>query len=546
MTHRRPFAPQFRLPRRSFLAGSAALAAAFAGAPRPATAQAGPSLGARDPKSLVVLVDATIENLDPATNLDWAYALRPIYETLTTLDGTATLAAAPALAESWSSNEEKTEWTFVLRPDAMFHDGTPCDAAAVKAAITRTVLHPWGLITIWTIDDPDSQITVVDERTLTFSFAEPRPIFDVQVAGQYGAWIPSPTAAAVHSTGEDDVGTAYLQANPVGTGPYLLSALAPGQDATFTRNEAYDLGWSGAEFDTVITKSIPLSATRKQLLEAGEADVVLALEPEDVVALRDDPRFVVNSDPTFTVQFFAFATDGRLADPRARQGLAHAFDHDGYIEQVVQGVGDKPVSVFPSLVQGVGSESHLLPFDLDRAKTLLAEGGVPEGSELTLAYYTGFGDVEAQLYQAWLAACGITLTLQELSFPAVLDAYFSDAPPEDRPDIFYFSWWPSVNHPYNFAWSLFSADSLPAFGNTGRYANAEASGLIDELYQAVIDDDTAAKVRRISEIVTKEDPAWLPTVQERTGFVTRGDIAGLINNPIYVATLDFYNLRRTG
>ncbi|MEM0991313.1 MAG: ABC transporter substrate-binding protein [Pseudomonadota bacterium] len=544
MTHRRMNLPQYTLPRRSFLAGSAALAAFGTGLPRMTLAQTAPSLGARDPKSLVVLVDATIENLDPATNLEWAYGLRPIYETLTTLDGVDTLSAAPALAESWSSNEEKTEWTFVLRAGATFHDGTPCDAAAVKAAITRTVLHPWGLITIWTIDDPENQISVVDPRTLTFSFPEPRPIFDVQVAGQYGAWIPSPTAAAENSAGDDDVGTAFLQANPVGTGPYVLGALDPGQDATFTRNPSYDLGWTGEEFDTVITKSVPLSATRKQLLEAGEADIVLALEPEDVVALREDPGFVVTSDPTFTVQFFAFATDGVLADPKARQGLAHAFDHDAYIAQVVQGVGDKPVSVFPSLVQGVSSDSQLLPFDLERAKTLLAEGGVPEGSELTLAYYTGFGDVEAQLYQAWLAQCGITLTLQELSFPAFLDAYFGDGAPEERPDIFYFSWWPSVNHPYNFAWSLFSADSIPAFGNTGRYANAEASELIDTLYQAVIDDAAAEKVQRISEIVTKEDPAWLPTVQERTGFVTRADITGLVNNPIYVATLDFYNLRR--
>ncbi|UWQ75764.1 ABC transporter substrate-binding protein [Leisingera sp. M658] len=550
MSHprKRPNTPQFHLPRRSFLAGSCAFAA-LAAAPGTVAWAAGsaspPSLGARDPNALVVLVDATVENLDPATNIEWAYGLRPVYETLTVLDGTDTLKAAPALATSWEASEDASSWTFTLAERVMFHDGTPCDAAAVKKAVTRLVLHPAGLAGTWQLDDPDSQIVVVDAKTIRFDLGEPRPFFDRQVSSQYGFWIASPTAAEAHSKGDDDMGSQYLQTNPVGTGPYMLESLNPGQDATFAANTDFRGGWDHPHFNRVITKTIPVSATRRQLLETGEADMTLAMEPEDMVVLRDDPRFAVSDTPTFTVQYVAFATDGKLADPRARQALCHAFDHNTYIEEVALGTADKPTSVFPSLMQGMDGQDRLLPFDLDKARALLGEAGIAGGTELTMAYYSGFGDIEAQLLQAWLSEIGISLKLQEMSFSAYLDVFFGEGSAEERPDLFYFSWWPNVDHPYSFAWGLFSGDAATFDGNTGRYGNAEATALIDELRNQVINDEMAAKFQRLAGILTNEDPAWLPILQERSQFVSRSDIAGVENNPVYVATLDMYNLSRT-
>jgi len=546
----RSFGPQFTLPRRSFLAGSSALVAAatVGGGTRVfADSQpAPPAIGGRDPKSLVVLVDAAVENLDPATNIEWAYGLRPIYETLTTLDGTSTLEVKAALASAWEANEDASSWTFTLVEGVLFHDGTPCDAVAVKKAITRLVYHPAGLAGTWQLEDPETQIVVLDEFTIRFDLGEPRPFFDRQVSSQYGFWIASPTAAEENSLGEDDLGAQFLQSNPVGTGPYTLESLNPGQEAIFAKNDAFRSGWDHAHFDRVITKTIPVSATRRQLLENGEADMTLAMEPEDMVALREDPRFVMSDTPTYTVQYVAFATDGPLADPRARQAISHCFDHDAYISEVALGTVDKPTSVFPSLMQGMDDENRLLPFDMDRARALLAEAGIAEGTELTMAYYSGFGDIEGQLLQAWLSEVGINLRLQELSFSAYLDVFFGEGSAEERPDMFYFSWWPNVDHPYSFAWGLFSGDAATFDGNTGRYANDEATALIDELRNQVMTEDNAAKFRRLAELLTKEDPAWLPILQERAQFVSRNDIEGLENNPIYVATLDMYALSRRG
>lgn len=540
--------PQFVLPRRSFLTKSCALAAMMTtplGFARAAETAAPPALGARDPKTLVVLVDATVENLDPATNIEWAYGLRPVYETLTILNGESTLEVAPGLATSWEANDDFTAWTFTLAEGVTFHDGTACDAEAVKKSITRLIEHPAGLSATWQIDVPDTQIVVVDARTLRFEHPEPRPLFDRQVSSQYGFWIASPSAAEEHSTGPDDMGSQYLQSNPVGSGPYVLESLNPGQDATFVKSESYRGGWDHPHFERLITKTIPVSATRRQLLEAGEADMSLAMEPEDMVELMKDPRFVRSDTPTFTVQFISFATDGRLANPKARQAICHAFDHESYISEVVLGTADMPTSVFPSLMDGLDDKSRLLPYDPAKAKQLLDEAGIEPGTELTMAYYSGFGDIEGQLLQAWLAELGINLVLQEMSFSAYLDVFFGEGSAEERPDLFYFSWWPNVDHPFSFAWGLFSGDASTLDGNSGRYSNAEATALIDELRNKVIDEDASAKFTRLADILTKEDPAWLPILQERSQFVSRNDIQGLVNNPIYVATIDLYNLSRS-
>ena len=183
--------------------------------------------------------------------------------------------------------------------------------------------------------------------------------------------------------------------------------------------------------------------------------------------------------------------------PRARQAICHAFDHESYIRDVTLGTADKPRSVFPSIMDGMPDEDLLLPYDPARARDLLAEAGIAPGTELTLAYYTGFGDVEGQVLQAWLAEIGLTLRLQERSFSAFLDEFFGDAGPGERADMFYFSWWPNVDHPYSFAWSLFSADAVSADGNSGRYANDEATALIDGMLNRLVDDEVRGEVRRL-------------------------------------------------
>jgi peptide/nickel transport system substrate-binding protein len=389
---------------------------------------------------------------------------------------------------------------------------------------------------------------VVDALTLRFDFSpQARPYFDRECAGQYGFGIASVKAAKAHSKSADDQGSEWLQSHPVGTGPYLLESLDPDHEVIYRKNPTFWGGWQGDHFDRVITKTVPLSATRRQLLESGEADIIWPGTPEDTVALEKDPRFVVTDAKTMTMEFIFLGNYGPLKDPRARQAINHAFDTDAYIRQVTLGTQDMPQGVFPSLMATAAPVTNKIPFDLAKARELFDAAGVAQGTELTFEYFEGFGDTAGQLLQSWLGQIGIKLKLVEKSFSAFVEGYFSDAPGESRPNMYFFSWWPQWNHPYSFAWTLFHKEAWGSKGgNAGLYSNDEANKLIASMYQAKIDDDLAQKSKRLQEILTSEDPAWIPIAEERTRLICRTDIKGLRLNPIYVLTLDMYALSRAG
>lgn len=541
---------QRRLSRRTFLVGAGlgmaglALPACVRG--RGTTGATPPALGGRDPNTLMVVVDVAVENLDPATNIEWAYGLQPVYDTLTKLSGTSTSKTLPSLATSLESNKDLTTWTARIRDGVVFQDGTTCDADAVKAAITRTATLKGGQGYVWAFDNPDQQMVVVDPLTLRFDFGYVRPYFNKETAAQYGFWIVSPAAATEHSTSPVDQGHDWLQSNPVGTGPYVVSANDPGQEITFERFPQYWGGWDGARFERIITRTIPEPSTRRQLLEQGEADIVWPGTADDTIAIGQDPRFAVTDAKTLTMEYVALGDYGPLADPRARLGLNYAFDRKGYIEGVMLGTLDEPHGVFPDLLVTADPSIQLPPYDLQKAKELLTAGGVAEGTELTYEYFTGFGDQVGAVLQASLGQIGIKLKLMERSFSAFVADYFSDAPPEQRPNMYFFSWWPNFNNPFDYSWVLFHrAAGGSAGGNAGLYDNAEANKLINSMWNAPIDDKLTADSKRLQQILSLEDPAWIPVAQEPTHLYYRKDIEGLVLNPLYVLTLDMYALHRT-
>jgi peptide/nickel transport system substrate-binding protein len=155
---------------------------------------------------------------------------------------------------------------------------TPLDAEAVKANYVRTITIELGTQFILGsfLPKPEKQIVVEDPQTIRFDLAYPYPHFDVVMAAQYGTGLVSPKVFEEHSTGETDQGHEYLLSHAVGTGPYVLDTLEPGNQVVLTRNEDYWRGWDGPHFDTIIIRSIPEASTRRQLLESGDVDIAYA------------------------------------------------------------------------------------------------------------------------------------------------------------------------------------------------------------------------------------------------------------------------------
>src|SRR5262249_60278790 len=133
------------------------------------------------------------------------------------------------------------------------------DAAAVKANYVRTINLALGtnFIIGSFIAKPETQIVVVDPQTIRFDIGRPAPHFDVVMAAQYGTGLVSPKVFADHSTGPKDQGHEWLQSHAVGTGPYILTTLAPGDQVVLTQNRTYWRGRSGTHSTKIPLRPVP-------------------------------------------------------------------------------------------------------------------------------------------------------------------------------------------------------------------------------------------------------------------------------------------------
>ena len=176
------------------------------------------------------------------------------------------------LAESWEVSEDQSTYTFMLAPGATFHDGTPCDAEAVKGSFARFLLQGGGPVNVISrfVQDPE-QMEVVDATTIRFNLGRPQPLFLAAMASEYGPFIVNPKAVEANKTEEDPFAHQWLQDNTAGGGPYRVTEYVPNERVVLERFADYHKGWDGNQFDQILIRVVPENGTRRQLIENGRS-----------------------------------------------------------------------------------------------------------------------------------------------------------------------------------------------------------------------------------------------------------------------------------
>lgn len=306
---------------------------------------------------VIGLPNASIANLDPfganplvQGNLQ---VNKQIFDTLVVLeDGEF----SPGLATEWTSNEDATVWTFTLRGDVTFSDGTPLDAEDVKASLERIIELEGPLAGIFR--------PVTAEAT-----SETEVVFSSEV-GQ-GALLGKLSMLAVGPSellGSDEFGL-----TPVGTGPFILESFDPSTGVTLTANEDY---WAGApKLDSVTFKMIPEQAARTTALETGEIQLTWTVPDDAVEALESNPDLVVESTPTLAnlVIWFNSSLDF-FADSNVRRALWQAVDYQTIIDSLYPNTGEAMTGPLPGDVFGA-SEQEPYEFDPEAATSALEAAG---------------------------------------------------------------------------------------------------------------------------------------------------------------------------
>jgi peptide/nickel transport system substrate-binding protein len=516
------------------------------------SAPASRSLLARQESSgtFTVLISSGTEDIDP----HYSYATLSstiaylVYEMLVKYKDSSSDEVEGMLAESWEVSDDQSTYTFTLHENVTFHDGTVCDAQAVKDAYTRWIeLGGAPVLVISRFVETPDMMEVIDPVTIRFNLGRPQPLFLAAMASQYGPSIISPAAVEANKTEDDPYAHEFFRAEAVGSGPYRLVSNSLNEGLILERFEEFHLGWEGNHFDQVIFRVVAEDSTRRQLIEQGQADAsAYNLTLDAVEALRANPDLVIVEYPTTSVGW-AIMNVPRLGTLEARQGLSYAFPYDEIEQSVYRGLL-KRTGPIANTVKGYDPDVFLYTTDLEKAKELLTAGGIAEGTTIELMFDANDQreSTISQLFQAKLAEIGINLELIAVDYATVESTIFGDQPAEEKPHIIGgWGWWPDYNDPWNQLAPNFTAANIGNGGsNAGEWENARFEEIMAEA--EVYEDEARLDelMREAQNILTEQDPPVIYYGQVIRYNIMRKGIEGFEPNPLYLDAFNVYDMYR--
>lgn len=327
-------------------------------------------------------------SLDPAFSYgSWAgdLMMRMAYDTLICMRGQP-WQPEMLLAEKYEVNDDYTVWTFHLRKDAVFHDGTPVTAADVQWSWERIFNLGSSLIAYWGDSADANSAVVVDDQTIQFKLNSPFADFLATMPWFYiiNSKLAKSHAEAGDFGEEKDYAQAWLATNEAGSGPYFVESFEPNNQHTFVAVKDYWFGWRNpSHMDKIIIKIMPSSSTQKLSLVKGDLEWAGDLEPEDFNSLKDQQGITTNLRGNGYYILQMNNLKGATADPNVRKAIAYAFDYNSMLNTVI---AEKATGLFaPEVVGYVPLDMPV--YDLEKAKEYLAKSSYPNGGfEITFNY----------------------------------------------------------------------------------------------------------------------------------------------------------------
>jgi peptide/nickel transport system substrate-binding protein len=426
----------------------------------------------------------------------------------------------PYLAESWEASDDLKTWTFHLRRDVTWSNGDAFNAEDVIFNITRWLDPAVGSSNIGLFsglveevdsgkkDDSGKAVMVkrmiagsvekVDEHSVRLHLSKP----DLAIPESLFHF----SAPIAHRRFAEEGGD--LRANPVGTGPFMLESLTPGERMTVQRRTGYwggDVPLDGVDFiDLGEDPSAMLNA-----LQSGQIDLAYEFSIDQVAALEGMGGITIFEQVTAQTAVARMQSDkAPFTDKKVRQALIACLDNAKILEIAYRGRG------------AVGENHHVAPIhpeyfalphlqqDYARAKALLAEAGFPDGVKVEIAVTNATGTWEGSAVEAMKAQCapaGIDIAINVM--PAAmfwdiwLDAPFCMTPWTHRPlGVMVLNLAYRSGVPWNEAHY-----SNPAFDA----ALTEASGILDA-------EQRRAKMQEVERILQDDaviaQPLWRPVI----------------------------------
>ena len=473
-------------------------------------------------KSLTMVHPEEIRWLDPAQMTEGQSGImaRNIYSRLLdqSYDGTV---FTPDLAESWEVSADGLTYTFNLRKDVKFHDGTPMTSADVVYSYQRALNIGQGdSVFLIGILDPEN-VVAKDDYTVEMTLNKPwAPFLNIVASPRVLSILPKAWVEA-NKTAEDPWAKEYLFDHANGTGPYKFITWVPKQHIELEKYADYYQG--PAKVDTIIYQLNSEDIATRLMLEKGEVDIVQKLPDDMMKELAKNPDVVVMTKPLDSFMYWIFKCNEKpFDDKRVRQAVAYAIDYDAIMSGLVMDGGIRMTTPLLKGMLGYNEDIPPIQRDVEKAKALMAEAGYKDGFKIEMPYVQwGLIPLLAVAIQANLGEIGIEAELKEIPLNSLVAGI-------ETGEFNFFVWNsnPAYPHPDALFFKLLSTSiGKGADGNIAYYTNLDVDKTIDNAVNSTDVDEQIANYEE-AQVLIMEDMPWLLLYQESNSHATRSTVTG--------------------
>jgi len=463
-------------------------------------------ISAQDDNSLTIALGTDAASLDPQLQND-AFStsiLSNIFDTL--IYRTADLELEGGLAVEWS-NVDDTTWQVVIREGVTFHNGNEFGVDDVKFSLERPLDEELGspLRSRFSVIE---SVEIIDDVTVQINTVSPYPLLPARLS----EWF------IVDKDTFESTDAETLAVQPNGTGAYAFVEWVKDDHLDLVANENY---WRGVpEIQAVTFRPIPETSTRVAALQAGDVDLIVNVPAFRQSEFESIDDLEIRSVPSTFFQYVAL--DGTknevLADRRVRQAIQYATNVPEIIEFLFEGSGAQIAVPLAFGTFGLDESIEPYPYDVERARELLAEAGYPDGITFALdapvGRYAQDREVAEALVGQW-AQAGINV---ELNINAWADQLAKYRDGDALVESHFMGWGTSTFDADDVLWGGFARQP-----NKNNWVNDDVIELVTTARTSLDQDEREGLYAEALAIIHEEVP-WLFLFQQFDIYGVRSDL----------------------
>ena len=486
-----------------------------------------------DTTGFLKIVEDSPDIVDPQCTTEYYTVGMNIFDRLVEVkandDGTSEI--VPSLAKSWEISEDGLTYTFQLEEGVKYSNGADLTASDVLYSIRRMLSYEKAV---------NDDIYDIIEGAEAFQNGEAEEIsgfkqisdyeFSITLTQPYAAFLAcltTPGASILDEETTEEAGDQFGldPAVTIGTGPFIFESWEVNAEMVLVANPDC---WSGAPAcDGIVMKIVPDESTQRMMFENGEIDLL------DLDNASSQMEYFLNSEEysdqivsgtRVGINFIALNEDVEpLGNALVRQALQRAVDRQAILDALYAGKGNVENGIFPHGLIGYNSELPEIPYDVEEAKSLLAEAGYADGFSMELCYSSDASQTTKDLLEivaAQWAEIGVQASVVEVD-----SGSYYDQRAAGEMDAYTGEWSADFNDPDNFIYTFFG--NLENSKNRGiNYTNEEVIGRVAAARGIVDEDERIAEYQDLEKTLIQDEAVWVPLYSREHLYVVNPRVSG--------------------